>query len=319
MIKFGVAGFPPAFEKTPSRRDRITVLRWLSELGLDAFELQMTYGPRTSVEVCRQYRAAASEFGISLSVHASYFIVFTSTEKIKIEQSIDTLKRTYELCSELGSSIIVLHPGPLYGESEEAARGRFLDNIGRFMASHGPSEVGLFIETAGKVGQLGSVDDILEMSALVPGVFPCIDFGHVHARTLGTLDNPIAVDCLTAKLHAFGRIRPDSRIHFHYTPIHYGPRGEISHRALTDLVPTPEQGSLFRDEKTTSAAGALFHPRPEAVSSSLRRYRFDCTVISETMNTQEEGALTLKRLYGGPNHEEDSNHGDARRRKDYAR
>lgn len=297
MVRFGVAGYPKAFAKTPYRKDRLKILHWLSTLGLNALELQMTYGPRTNVNTCREYRTIAEELGIRISVHASYFIVLTSRDSAKLERSRDTLKRTYELCEALGADVIVLHPGPLYGEDAPAVLSRFIDNLGQCLKDIGRAEIGLFVETAGKVGQLGSVDEILQMCR-IPGVFPCIDFGHVHARTLGTLQSPTAIDDLFAKLRAHGKQHPSSRIHFHYTPIHYGPRGEITHKALNDTYPLSAQISLpLLNSDQVQSADRLFHPRVEPVANGLRGLGIDCTVISETHDSQEEGALALKEAF----------------------
>ncbi len=144
MVRFGVAGYPPAFSRTPYRRDRLKILNWLSTLGLNALELQMTYGPRTKVDVCREYRKVAEDLGISISVHASYFIVFTSSDPAKLERSRDTLKRTYELCEALGADVVVLHPGPLYGEESSVVLRRFIDNLASCMDEIGPTETGTF-------------------------------------------------------------------------------------------------------------------------------------------------------------------------------
>lgn len=70
---------------------------------------------------------------------------------------------------------------------------RFAQNVGDVMTSIGATEIGLFVETAGKTGQLGSVDEILEISNQVPGVFPCVDFGHIHALTGGSLGSEQAI------------------------------------------------------------------------------------------------------------------------------
>jgi deoxyribonuclease-4 len=300
MVRFGVAGYPPAFNKTPDRRDRLKILNWVNGLGLDALELQMTYGPRTHIDVCRQYRHIADDFGVSLSVHASYFIVFTSKDSTKLERSSDTLKRTYELCSILGARVAVLHPGPLYGEHAEDVFPRFVENLGRCLEEIGRSEVGLFVETAGKIGQLGSVDEILQVCSAIPGVFPCVDFGHVHARTLGSLESREAIDSLFQKLELYRRQQSLERIHFHYTPIHYGARGEISHKAIHDTYPARAQMTLLpSDADPLRSSDGFFHPRVEPVAKALSRFQVDCTVISETHNSQEEGALALKNAFLG--------------------
>jgi deoxyribonuclease IV len=299
MVRFGVAGYPPAFAKTPFRKDRFKIFDWLRTLGLDAIELQMTYGPRTHVDVCREYRNIAEDLGISISVHASYFIVFTSSDPAKLERSRDTLKRTYELCHELGADTVVLHPGPLYGEECSVVLHRFIGNLANCIYEIGPTDTGLFVETAGKIGQLGSVDEILQVCDSIEGVFPCIDFGHVHARTLGSLEAVDSVNDLFAHLKSYQGRRPNSRIHFHYTPIHYGPKGEISHKAIDDTYPQKSQMALLNDHDPTRSGDGFFHPRVAPIAKGLREITIDCTVISETHDSQEQGALALKEAFLG--------------------
>ncbi len=298
MTRFGVAGFPPAFSRSGFRKNRVDILRWLAELGLDACELQMTYGPRTRAETCREYRALANEMGIRLSVHAAYYIVFTSEDAIKVEQSRDTLMRTFELAAVLGAQEIVLHPGPLYAANSAGVLARCIDNLGSFMQGIGKTEIGLFVETAGKVGQLGSVEEILSLAAAIDGVHPCVDFGHVHARTLGSLEAPDSIHSLVQTLGEFIAARPEKQLHFHYTPIHYGVRGEIQHRAIGDRYPPVESPSLFGGLRVGEGSeDGLYHPRPNAVASALRYLPGDFTVISETHNSQEEGALALQKAH----------------------
>ncbi|MBY5412099.1 TIM barrel protein [Rhizobium leguminosarum] len=288
MIKFGVAGFPIAFNNSKRGRDRSRIFEWVREQGLDALELQMTYGPRTSVETCLRYRELAANFGIKISVHAAYYIVLTSAERDKVERSIDTLKRTFDLADHLGAQEVILHPGPLYSRPESEAVARFEDNANEFTNGLGATEVGLFIETAGKVGQLGSVEQILSLSSRLPGVHPCIDFGHVHARTLGTLDTPQAISQVGKVISTFLRSHPEKCVHFHFTPIHYGPRGEIQHRAIDD------QYEQEADLLTGPSHTRFYHPRPEPVARTLSEIDAKFTVISETYNSQEIGAKALK-------------------------
>ena len=294
MIRFGVAGYPPAFKRSQYKKDRTDILRWLADLRLDAFELQMTYGPRMSAENCSRFRRLSEETGVKLSVHASYFIVFTSDDRTKIQQSSETLKRTYEAADQLGARTVVLHPGALYGGDGSDVLDRFVENAGNCLRGIGRTNIGLFVETAGKIGQLGSVREILEICERVDGVFPCIDFGHVHARTLGTLEDPRQIELVVAQLEAFLRSRKEPRIHFHFTPIHFGPRGEIQHRAIHDRYPPPVQQTLFKEYAPgEQSRDGLFHPRVEPIAAAIARLDFDFTIISETHDSQEEGALAL--------------------------
>lgn len=293
-MKYGVAGYPLAFQNSEIGKKRELIFQWLSKLGLDALELQMTYGPRTKPENCLILHNLSQEFNIKLSVHASYFIVLTSEDDEKINRSIDTLARTYDLANILGAKEIILHPGPLYGKTSEEPKNNFLENCNKFLDSYGKTDIGLFIETAGKTGQLGSVEEILDISQELDGVHPCIDWGHVHARTLGTLETPENIKTLGDQLINFLSKNPDKRIHFHYTPIHYGPKGEIKHRAIHDKYPLEEQYDLLGRKVGTGSIDGYYHPRFTPVAEQLNRFPENTTVISETHNTQEEGALALK-------------------------
>lgn len=280
-IRFGVGGFPLAFTDRPESKDRGAVFAWLRSVGLDAIELQMTYGPRMTAEQGRRYRALAIADDIKLSIHGSYYIVLASPDPAKVLRSVDTLLRTYEQADILGAREIVLHPGSLYGAPEADVSRRFAENLERFMAQLGKTDISLMIETAGKVGQMGSVDMILDVAATIKGVGPCIDFGHVHARSLGGLETADAIAQVFARIDEFQRSNPDTPTHFHYTPIHYGPRGEIQHRALSDI---------------DGVSNKPFHPRPEPVAAGLAGLPGRFTIISETHNSQEMGAIRLKNL-----------------------
>lgn len=290
-MRFGVAGYPPAYTQFAGARDRTGLFPWLANMGLSAVELQMTYGPRTSIQNCKTLRCAADDYGITISVHASYFIVLTSRDRIKIERSIETLKRTFELSEHLGSDVVVLHPGSTYGADASSSLERFVENSEAFFRQMGRSRIGLFVETAGKIGQLGSVAEILELARRVDGVNPCIDFGHVHARSLGGLENPSQISELTNAISDFCG-RTGRRVHFHYTPIHFGPRGEIQHRALHDRYPVESGHGVG-----ASSRDGFYHPRAEPVAAALRRSQIKATIISEAHNSQEEGAKALQMHY----------------------
>lgn len=291
MITFGVAGYPLAYTQTPYKNDRTRVFEWLRGIDLDAFEAQMTYGPKTSVENCALIKSLSSDFNIKISVHAAYYIVLTSSDKLKIQRSIETLKKTFDLAYLMGADVVVLHPGPYYGENPKEIYNILEQNLNEFFYEIGQSEIGLFLETAGKKGQLGSVDEILGLSKSIKGCFPCIDFGHVHARTCGGLGCEYDIDRLFDKLNDDNVF--NNRIHFHYTPIDYGPQGEITHKALDDEYPTSPQQSLFEN----SSKAGVYHPRFERIVENLKKTDASFTVISETHNSQEKGAMALKQYY----------------------
>jgi deoxyribonuclease-4 len=297
MVRFGVAGYPPAFKDSKYKSNRIEIIDWIAELGLDAFEIQMTYGPRTKPETCLAYKERAEKFGVHLSVHASYFITFTGDNDARIRQSIDTLKKTYELADILGTDKIVLHPGPLGQFNNDQVKKNITRNLERFFNEIGKTNIGLFLETAGKLGQYGSIEEILEVALMFDQCFACVDFGHVHARTLGSLDNNIGIDSLFIRIDEYLAKRSGNRIHFHYTPINFGNRGELSHKALEDCYPLDTQLTLGGVLDMTKPKSGHYHPRFERIVDNIVRLKIDCTVISETHDSQERGALAMSRYY----------------------
>lgn len=295
MVKFGVAGYPLAFLNSPLKKDRMKIFEWIKNLDLDAFEAQMTYGPKTKIENCKIIKSLSSNLNIKVSVHAAYYIVLTSSEKLKVDRSIETLMKTYELADVMGADAIVLHPGPLYGEDSKIVMDRLLENLESFFNKMGKSHIGLFLETAGKRGQIGSVEEIIQLSKQFEGCFPCIDFGHVHARAGGSLGSRDNIDRLFNQMIENDLFNPKNRIHFHYTPIDYGPRGEITHKALGDKYPINNQQSL--DLFNEKVSDDLYHPRYEAIVENMSELEANFIVISETHNSQEIGAMAMKKHY----------------------
>jgi deoxyribonuclease IV len=295
MFKFGVAGYPLAFSESKYKKNRLKIFNWLRDLNLDAFEAQMTYGPKTSIENCQKIRELSHEFNIKVSIHAAYYIVLTSSDKEKIRRSIETLKKTFELADLMGADVIVLHPGPYYQRDPKMIFNILAENLLTFFKEIGNSEIGLFLETAGKKGQLGSVEEILALTKNINGCFPCFDFGHIHARTCGGLGTDKDIDELFLNLKSNGVFDSNSRVHFHYTPIHYGPQGEITHKAIGDTYPENLQQTLdlFKETKSDN----FYHPRYNKIVEHLSFFKVPFTIISETHNSQEVGAMAMKAHY----------------------
>ena len=103
MIRFGPAG--------SSGIGNLKGIELVKELGLDALEVEFTYGVRMQIPVAEQIGKLAKDLGIRLSVHAPYYINLASEEKEKISAS---KKRIIDSCivgDRLGAKAIVFHAG----------------------------------------------------------------------------------------------------------------------------------------------------------------------------------------------------------------
>lgn len=77
-IKFGVAGFPVNFFNSTYGKKRENIFKWIKEIGLDAMEIQCTYGIKMKKEQAILYHRLAKENGIMLTMHAPYYISLAS-------------------------------------------------------------------------------------------------------------------------------------------------------------------------------------------------------------------------------------------------
>src|SRR3989338_2594589 len=104
-IKFGPAGLGPV--ATAEK-----VLESYSKLGLKACEIAFTYSVYIkNKEDALRIGKKAKELGISLSIHAPYFVNLNSDEPAKVEA---TKKRILDCCETgelLGAKTVVFHPG----------------------------------------------------------------------------------------------------------------------------------------------------------------------------------------------------------------
>jgi len=83
-----------------------------------------------------------------------------------------------------GATDIIFHPGTYFGRpADEVLKvviPRLQGCVDELRQAGNP--VTLRPEISGKAAMLGSLADILEMAQAIPGVVPCIDFAHLHAR-----------------------------------------------------------------------------------------------------------------------------------------
>ena len=106
---------------------------------------------------------------------------------------------------------------------------------------------------------------------------PCIDLGHLDARSIGALAGEEAGEARLDRVEqGWGRDRA-SRFHSHFSHIEFTPKGgEKRHVCFRDGVWGPD-----------------FAPLAKAVA----RRGWSPTFICESAGTQSEDALTMKEIY----------------------
>ena len=136
-----------------------------------------------------------------------------------------------------GATDIIFHPGSYFEQNPidvlKVAIPRLANCVSELRSSHNP--VHLRPETMGKSALLGSFEDTLQMSREIPGVFPCLDFAHLHARPGdGTVNTP---DEWKKMLESYAKaLGTESlgKLHIHLSGIEYTSKGEKNHLPLRE-------------------------------------------------------------------------------------
>lgn len=159
------------------------------ELGLEALEVEFTYGVKMKNEEAKRIGELAKNLDISLSVHAPYYINLNSEEKAKIHASKKRILDSCERGHHLGAKFIVFHAA-FYGkkskeETYKIVKEAILD-LQKTIEKNRWNVI-LCPETTGKAKQFGDLDELIKLSNET-GCGVCIDFSHLKARYNGKID-----------------------------------------------------------------------------------------------------------------------------------
>lgn len=272
--KFGTAGLSDSYAAKGFDPQKIAA--YTASFGLTAFEYQCGRGVRLAHDKAQALGKAAAAQGIALSVHAPYYISMSGLDDEKRLHSVDYLLQSCALVKALGGRRVVFHPGSCGKQSREAALEKALDTMRRAVAACDEAGYGdciLCPETMGKINQLGTVDEVLALCAVDARITPCIDFGHIYARSGGTeLTDTASYAALLDKLgDALG---DDRAVHFHahFSRIAYTAGGEKCHLTFADTDYGPPHAPLLQ---------------------LLKQRKLAPTVICESAGTQAEDAQKL--------------------------
>jgi len=275
--KFGPAGnaadFPyKASEKAPA---------WIAQQGLDCYEYQCGKGVHVGQETARRIGVAAQQAGIPLSLHAPYFINLANPDRESQKRTIGYITSACQVADWMGARRVIIHSGALMGRTRRQAMDIALPALRDVLAAcddSGFGHIALCPETMGKINQLGDLDEVLELCQLDKRLVPCIDFGHLYARSLGRDDGEEATARMLDQVAAaLGQDRA-SRFHSHFSHIEFTLRGgEKCHRTFED------DGGYGPDWTPLARQVALRDWSP--------------TFICESAGTQARDAREMKRIY----------------------
>ena len=277
-IRFGTAGQSDSFTAM-GYKTSLEVAEYTAKMGLHAFEYQCGRGVRLGLDKALKMSVSAKEHDVLFSVHAPYYISMSSLDEEKRLHSLDYILQSCALVKALGGKRVIFHSGSCGKQSREAALEKAMDTMHRVVEAcdaAGYGDLTLCPETMGKIGQLGTLDEVLALCSVDKRITPCIDFGHLNARTLGGIQTKQDyADILDRMGDALGDDRA-THFHVHFSRIEYTAGGEKRHWTFADTQFGPEPAPLME----------LFAQR------DLRP-----VVICESAGTQAEDAQWMQRCY----------------------
>jgi deoxyribonuclease-4 len=218
----------------------------------------------------------AAEFGklarkakIILSVHAPIAGFMGHAERgKKLNMATGMLDHSAGIAKAAGAELVVFHPGFLLERTREEAIDSICEQLGelRERLEGKDRAVPFGVEVMGRVREIGSLEDVIEISQRTGWVRPVLDFAHMHATSDGAFTD---VEPFTAALEAADEvIEPGRPFHIHFSDIAFANRNETKH------LPYGE-GTL----------------RADPLKQALRKFRRPATVISESPDLESHQAI----------------------------
>ncbi len=273
---FGPGGNSEAFYSS-GRKSTLEAPKWISEIGLDAYEYEAGNGLSASRQSLISIGENAKEHGIKLSYHAPYFISLSGIIEEKRLNSIKYISQSVEAANLLGAETIVIHTGSAAKISRSEAMALAADTLIKTLNAVDTHGIKLGLETMGKLNQLGTLDEVIELCKIDPILVPVVDFGHINARNFGE-----SFKTADDYLRIFDKIDKElgsdvaKNLHCHFSKIEWSAGGEKRH--LT-----------FEDE--------IFGPNFEPLIDVIIANNLTPTIICESAGTQSEDSLKMKKYY----------------------
>jgi deoxyribonuclease-4 len=251
--------FGPA--RVPSQESPEQAVELLAADGYSACEIDFERNFWMDYPFAERLGELARERGIALSVHAPLFGFMGHLEASgrKFASAVGALDRSAGIAAAAGAEPVVFHPGFLLGRTREAALDAVVEQLGglRERLEAKGRAVPFGVEVMGRVRDLGSLDDVVEIAARTGWVRPVLDIAHLHATSDGAY---LGADTFAAALAAVDAVlAPGAPFHIHFSDIAFANRNETKH------LPYGE-GTL----------------RAEPLRDALARFARPATVISES-------------------------------------
>jgi deoxyribonuclease-4 len=279
MIRFGTGGLGDSFE-TQGYKKSSQAGEYLAGFGLNHYEYECGQGVRISETPAKAIGAELVKHGITVSLHAPYFISLSSLEEEKRRGSVRYILESAKAVKALGGTRIVIHSGSCAKMSRETALALASDTLllaKKALDENGYGDVICCPETMGKFNQLGTLEEVIELCKLHDSFCPCIDFGHLNARTVGGIKAKADyADILDKITNVLGMDR-GKHFHAHFSKIMYTEKGG--------------------EKKHLTFADKEYGPQFEPLCELIFERGLSPVIVCESDGTQAEDAAAMKQYF----------------------
>lgn len=273
---FGPGGNSESFY-AQGHKHTVDAPEWIKNIGLDAYEYQAGNGIMGSDETFSKIGKAAKENGVKMSLHAPYFISLSGVDPEKRLKSLDYIRKSIHVAKLLGADTIVIHAGSAAKISRKEAMKLASDTLYKAAEEFFGETIHLGIETMGKVNQLGTLEEVIELCKVSDIYYPVVDFGHLNSRNIGGYYK--TEDDYKRTFELVGERLGDKYaryMHCHFSKIEYTGAGEKKHVKFSDTG---------------------FEPPFEPLCSYLAKSGLEPRIICESAGSMADDALLMKKQY----------------------
>ena len=251
--------------------------QWVSEFGLDLYEYQAGNGIYGSDATFAKIGEEADKHNIKMSFHAPYYISLSSVEEEKRLNSIGYINKSIHAAELMHAYLIVVHSGSTAKLSRDDAMGYAKDTLWKTLEQLGDTSVRIGLETMGKLNQLGTLEEVIELCRIDERLYPVVDFGHLNARNIGGFfesadDYKRVFDKISEGLNA----SKAETVHCHFSKIEYTKAGEKKHLTFADNE---------------------FGPKFESLMEVIYKENLSPFIVCESDGTMPEDAMQMKKYY----------------------
>jgi deoxyribonuclease-4 len=248
--------FGPASIGSPAKEG----LKQLHEHGVKTSEIAFGRGVYMTNKLAKEVGELAKKLGISLSIHAPYYVNLNSPEKAKVKASVGRIMQTCERAHHLGAKWIIFHAAYYMKNDPEEVYQRVKEEMVSMQKKIKEKgwDVVLCPETTGKGSQFGSLDELVRLSEET-GCGVCVDFAHLKARNIGEIDYD----------EVMKKVKKIKHLTCHFSGIVWGEKGERHHI----LTPEEEIKELLSYLKKYKINTRIINESPDVFGDTLKSIR----------------------------------------------